>query len=288
MKWHHDQLAMDLAEHLARNSDRVIWTDMQLGSSGSPRPDVYTINKSYSRFCPVAYECKVSVSDFRSDITKGKWQSYLKYSSGVIFAAPKGLINKEDIPKGCGLIVRSESGWRMVKGATMNTVKDLPRDLWMKLVIDGMDRSLRQHQTKHFNQRKIEMEVAKKYGDELAKLLANQHQAQNSLEIKIQFLKEKIGEVNLVHAVENATRQKEELDAIKSDLCQLFGVDAATTPIAALSRLAYEKTQLLDKDYQVRNLKRALKSTLEQSERQVIRLRELCEPIFNTHESEFK
>ena len=122
MKWGHDQLANDLAEHLAKQTDRIIWTDMQLGPSGSPRPDVYSIPKSYSGYKPIAYECKVSVSDFRSDITKGKWQSYLKYSSGVIFAVPKGLITKDDLPKGCGLIVRSENGWRMVKGPTLTPI----------------------------------------------------------------------------------------------------------------------------------------------------------------------
>ena len=70
-KWGHDELAKDLAQHLACSNDRMIWLDMQLGPSGSPRPDVFTAPKSYSGFKPIAYECKVSVSDFRSDITSG-------------------------------------------------------------------------------------------------------------------------------------------------------------------------------------------------------------------------
>lgn len=81
----HDELARSLADHL-RAPDRMVWCDLQLGPSGSPRPDVYTIFKSYVRPHPVAYECKVSYADYRGDITSGKWQTYLKYACGVYFA----------------------------------------------------------------------------------------------------------------------------------------------------------------------------------------------------------
>lgn len=40
----HDELAQSLAAHL-RGDARMIWCDLQLGPSGSPRPDVYTIDK---------------------------------------------------------------------------------------------------------------------------------------------------------------------------------------------------------------------------------------------------
>lgn len=77
--WAHDALASDLASHLAFTGGRVIFENMQLGPAGSPRPDVYTIPKVYSRFTPLAYEVKISVADFRSDVTSGKWQSYRAY-----------------------------------------------------------------------------------------------------------------------------------------------------------------------------------------------------------------
>ena len=64
----------------------------------------------------MVYEAKISVADFRADVTAGKWQTYRPFSCGVVFAVPKGLIAKADIPPRCGLIVRGESGWRTVKG----------------------------------------------------------------------------------------------------------------------------------------------------------------------------
>lgn len=139
MKWGHDQLAHDLAEHLRGNTARMVWEDMQMGPSGSARPDVFTMNKSYSSPKPLVYEVKVSVSDFRSDVTSGKWQKYREFSSGVIFAVPQGLVTKADVPPGCGLIVRSENVWRTVKGPTLGECV-IPQKAMLKLLIDGAHR----------------------------------------------------------------------------------------------------------------------------------------------------
>lgn len=139
VQWQHNDLMHDLAEHLRRNSDRMVWTDMQLGPAGSPRPDVFTVNKSYTQPRPLSYEIKISRADFRSDVTSGKWQKYLDYSAGVIFACPASLVSKPDIPAGCGLIVRSDQGWRVAKGPTLKIVT-LPESAMLKLLIDGVDR----------------------------------------------------------------------------------------------------------------------------------------------------
>src|SRR6266571_2431143 len=96
-QWTHDELAADLAGHL-KTPERMCWTDMQLGPAGSPRPDVYCIDKSFVSPFPTAYECKVSVPDFRSDVTSGKWSSYLKFAYRVFFAVPAGLVSKADVP----------------------------------------------------------------------------------------------------------------------------------------------------------------------------------------------
>lgn len=69
----HDELAADFATHLRGASKRVTWEGMQLGPSGSPRPDVYTMEPTYTRLTFEAFECEVSVADFRSDVTTGKW-----------------------------------------------------------------------------------------------------------------------------------------------------------------------------------------------------------------------
>lgn len=136
--WQHDELARDLAGHLLA-PDRMVWTDMQLGPSGSPRPDVYTLQKSYSKPHPMAFECKVSRSDLRSDTTSGKWQSYLKYACAVTFAVPDGLCTVADIPDACGLIVRKDAVWRYARRPTLQQV-NLPFDACMKLLIDGVSR----------------------------------------------------------------------------------------------------------------------------------------------------
>lgn len=139
VKWDHDQLAADLASHLRGGTGRIVWTDMQLGPVGSARPDVYTIDRSFAHPRPTAYEVKVSVADFRVDVTAGKWQAYLHHAECVHFAVPAGLVSREDIPKGCGLLVRGEAGWRAVRGATRQVVK-VPETTWLKLLIDGIDR----------------------------------------------------------------------------------------------------------------------------------------------------
>jgi hypothetical protein len=136
--WKHDQLLADLAGHL-RGPDRMVWLDMQLGPSGSPRPDAFVLHKSYSRPRPAAFEIKVSRSDLRCDTTAGKWQSYLKFAESVTFAVPEGLCTVADIPATCGLIVRKAAVWRFVRKPTLQPVT-IPRDAWMKLLIDGVSR----------------------------------------------------------------------------------------------------------------------------------------------------
>lgn len=137
-RWKHDDLLADLSSHLVGES-RMVWTDMQLGPQGSPRPDVYTIERSYVRPNPTAYEVKISVSDFRVDITAGKWSKYLDYAHAVVFACPVGMISKTDVPEMCGLMVRYESGWRYAKKATINP-RPIAQAALLKLLIDGVTR----------------------------------------------------------------------------------------------------------------------------------------------------
>ncbi|OUS29497.1 hypothetical protein A9Q98_06140 [Thalassotalea sp. 42_200_T64] len=94
MSLSHDKLANNLATHLM-SDDRMVWEDIPVGKSGSVRPDVLTIQKSFASPNPISYEIKVSVSDFRSDVTSAKWKNYLDFSYGVIFAVPKGLIKNQ-------------------------------------------------------------------------------------------------------------------------------------------------------------------------------------------------
>ena len=136
--WQHDALAEDLQGHLI-GPRRMVWRDMQLGPHGSPRPDVYTIEKSFCRPAPTAYEVKISVSDFRADVTAAKWHSYLDYAYSVVFAMPAGLVKVAEIPSQCGLLLRHDTAWRLAKRATP-VPKVIAQDALLKLLIDGVER----------------------------------------------------------------------------------------------------------------------------------------------------
>lgn len=172
MTWKHDDLANDLATHLRSSGDRMVWTNMQMGPSGSPRPDVYTLAKSFSRPMPASYEIKISRSDFLSDCNAGKWQKYLAFSAGVFFAVPAGLIKKEECPPGCGLILRHEKVWRAVKSPRWGKC-EIGGDVAMKLLIDGLDRLSQAQEIKprRADEWHVSEKVRKKHGELVAKLV---------------------------------------------------------------------------------------------------------------------
>ena len=61
------------------------------------------------------YEIKVSREDYLSD---KKWQKYLPYCSWFYFIAPEGIIKKEELPEGIGLIeieIKEKPDWSRPK-----------------------------------------------------------------------------------------------------------------------------------------------------------------------------
>jgi len=195
----HDELANSLAIHLM-NDQRMVWEDIPVGKVHSVRPDVLTIEKSYSSPNPISYEIKVSVSDFRSDVTKAKWKAYLDFSYGVIFAVPKGLIKKSDVPNGCGLITFNGQSWNTVKRPTLHPAK-LNDELLLKLLISGEQRETQKPVIKNrdFDQHAHHEALRQKFGKEFRS--------------KIAFLDE-------------YPEKKKELRKLKVELAKLLGVDA--------------------------------------------------------------
>jgi hypothetical protein len=114
--WEHDELAEDLGNNKGTNL-----LNAHLGSpylqKNVQRADVVEIKPSYTRFCVSIYETKISRADFQSDIRSGKWQGYLEHCHRFYFAAPAGMVKKEEIPDEAGLIVRGETGWKTLKPA---------------------------------------------------------------------------------------------------------------------------------------------------------------------------
>lgn len=184
-KWKHDELLEDLASHLQTNDARMVWCDMQLGPAGSTRPDVLTLDKSYSKFAPVIYEIKVTKTDFHSDVTSGKWMKYLDYASAVVFAVPQGLIGKDELPDRCGLIVRHDNVWRMARKPTPRHLETFDHMCWMKLLIDGVQRerlAARRHNVTDYFMRE---RVRKNLGDRVAEILADQDRAETMAKYRL-------------------------------------------------------------------------------------------------------
>lgn len=264
-KWGHNELAHDLAEHLRRNTARICWEDMQLGPAGTCRPDVYALAHSYSKFCPVVYEVKVSVSDFRADVTAGKYTKYFKYAGGVVFAVPEGLIKKSDIPDGCGLMIRKESGWHTLKGPTMRQLDNLPRDAWMKLLMDGMTRQVERTQLKSrvINTHFVDQKLMKKHGNEIAELVCRAHRSRERVEQEIKNHEERLKNVRQESEEELMRRRKrreeseERLTEAQRDLAKALGLEP-DVPMYALIRTLWDATRRLTGDEEIKRLRSVL------------------------------
>ncbi|MHB0825112.1 MmcB family DNA repair protein [Stutzerimonas nitrititolerans] len=264
--WGHDELAHDLAQHLRMNPEHVVWENMQMGPSGSIRPDVYLLKKRYSTFAPVSYEVKVSVSDFRSDVTSGKWQGYMNFSSAVVFAVPAGLVSKADIPAGCGLIVRHAEVWRMVKKPTMQHIETLPRETWLKLVIDGIDRAIAQRDEVRVRHAphpwSVQQVIRKKTGDQIAELVSRAMKAQASVEHAIQQAEEQRQEIasgahrELQWARERVERESAYLSAELRELAGALGLEhgAKVSDLTSAVRLAVRRLAADAEIQRLRNL----------------------------------
>lgn len=172
----HDELAESLAAHLRGAREAVVWTDMQMGPAGSPRPDVYAINRSYARFNAEAFEVKASAADLLRDLTAGKWRAYQALATGVTFAMAADLAKSHGtrVPASCGLIVREPSGsWRYRRRPVQTSVGNLPRDVWLKLLIDGVDRETRRRQLRpnQVNEWRCADALGRKWGERAATII---------------------------------------------------------------------------------------------------------------------
>lgn len=273
-KWKHDELASDLAVHLnsgERNS-RMVFENVPMGSGGSARPDVWKMEKSFANPAPVAYEIKVSVSDFRSDVTSGKWQKYLQYSGAVVFAVPAGLITKKDIPSTCGLIVRSEKGWRMAKKPVIEKV-EIPQDVFIRLLIRAFGMAEEETRTikikNHF-----ELEAARaKLGKDFSEFLQRRESAERKIinleqhyEAKQKRLEEKYS-----NREQELLNHEHESKLLYRELCSILGIETTKNrwPIkSALQDLkesieldSVRQTLALGMKNQKAQLERMLKST---------------------------
>lgn len=210
----HDELQHDLACHLRGATDRMVWENTQLGPVASPRPDVFTINKSYARFAADAYEIKVSVSDLRRDTTSGKWQSYRKFAHRVWFAFERGLVPLDEVPRECGVILHGPGGWRAARKPVAQVLDTLPRDAWLKLLIESSPSEAVGHRNEPrlASRWLVEQKLREKMGKEVADLFTARLLADGSYEDATKRLKESADKIR----AEVEERRKNELATIEA------------------------------------------------------------------------
>ncbi|WP_244115957.1 hypothetical protein [Burkholderia gladioli] len=240
---------------------------MQLGPAGSPRPDVYSVPCSFARFQPVAYECKISVADFRRDVTAGKWTSYLRFAAGVIFAAPAGLLKKDDIPSGCGLIVRGPDGWRTLKGPTLKNMENLPRDAWVKLIIDGLPREIERQKCQGraaiVSEWKLTHLLRAKLGDLVAEAVRDRLSAEHRLHDATEALKTAAKEAEderqliLSRSRERAQRDATQIDEARAKLATALGL-RRNADAMVIAQACHEAARRLNADREIQRLRAQL------------------------------
>lgn len=243
----HDELQEDLATHLRGNTDRMVWTNTQLGPVGSPRPDVFTVDKSYSRFAADAYEIKISVSDLRRDVTSGKWQSYRKYAHRVWFAFPRGLVPLDEIPRECGVICRSEKGWRAARKPIAQVLDTLPRDAWLKLLIESAPSDVfgKPVEPRTANDWLLAAAARKKFGTLVGDLLQSRSAADGAFERATEKRRAAAAEIDAeIAEMRRTARSREQQLQIRiednmRELGRVLGMaEAEVTPETLASRLS--------------------------------------------------
>ena len=122
------------------NSDHwMAWVNMPLGSvmwHNVGIVDVLAIFRSYTNRAVRIYEVKVSRGDFLADVNMGKYLKYLEHCTQFYFATPAGLISKDEVPAGCGLMVKGDTTWKTVKAAPRRDYEFTP-DLLLALLMKG-------------------------------------------------------------------------------------------------------------------------------------------------------
>ena len=137
-KYTHRELCFDLAEAKGTRFIEVPLGSVWLNHGTGPgQADVITIKPSYNRFNLDIYECKVTRSDFLQDIKTGKYKKYLQHCNKLYFAAPSGIIKKEELPDEVGLIVRGDNGWSTVKTAKKRKIEFLNEMLMALVFFNG-------------------------------------------------------------------------------------------------------------------------------------------------------
>jgi hypothetical protein len=261
--WTHNELQTDLANHLHAGGGLLIWTNIVMGQSGAPRPDVLTLDAlSWAHLNFVAYEVKISVSDFRSDTKSGKWQQYLSFAQGVTFAVPKGLVSIGDVPKDAGLIERGETAWRWKRRPTLGTAR-LTNDQMIKLArepthrptvpfTDANEERWRRERLNRFEaevMRRAMRKIGERLGRKIAQYLADSDAAEGVIAAARKQAKQIVES-----ATERTALERQTIDDAWAELGRLFGLETDVGRYA-IKRAIQDAAARLAKDGEVAHLR---------------------------------
>jgi len=168
-------LEIELADYLCA-PNRIVWRGIGIGSrwlqgGNIPVPDVLVLRMSYNLDL-AAYECKASRSDFHADVNVGKYRRYFPICNRLFFAAPSGLLRKDDIPDHCGLLTfnADKKSWAVIKSARRREI-ELSQIDWLSLLFA---RAVDSHTARRLAERNVWeenlplREKARRLGDALA------------------------------------------------------------------------------------------------------------------------
>lgn len=95
-----------------RHAEDVFVPECNTGSAtkGCKRMDAWVMKKTWSPMTTIGYEIKVSRGDFVRD---EKWMHYLPFCHQLYFVCPSGLIQKEEVPDGVGLMWQAKTGTKL-------------------------------------------------------------------------------------------------------------------------------------------------------------------------------
>lgn len=135
-----DMTAKDIVDLLAaKHRNDVFVPECKDGptiSGSHSRMDAWVMLKSWARPLTIAYEVKVSRSDFTGD---NKWHGYLAYCNEFYFACPHGLIQHEELPPEVGLLWVAKNGGRLfVKKKAQRRDVQVPESVYRYILMHRM------------------------------------------------------------------------------------------------------------------------------------------------------
>lgn len=98
--------------------------------------DAITVKRSWTNPCISIYEIKTSRQDFIKD---EKWPGYLEFCHRFYFVAPKGIIQKDELTRGVGLVTVNERlKAHTVKAAAFRHLESLPHELFYYIILSRL------------------------------------------------------------------------------------------------------------------------------------------------------